>query len=337
MPLIFQNKIELKKILLKSFYIVITLLFILIIFNLLSFSEDKNNKSQNNNKTYSIYPVILPDSLEFAGEPVPLEDFDIYESLDKEFTINTYWQSQMLLFIKRSSRYLPTIEKILKKNNVPDDFKYLAIAESGLTNSISSANAVGFWQFIKPTAIKYGLEVNDEIDERYHLEKSTEAACKYLKEAHEIYKSWTLVAASFNLGTNGLTRHLEKQKVNNYYDLLLNDETARYVFRILAIKTIMSEPKKYGFYLTKKDLYPPIPTYNVKIDSTINDLTSFAFSKSINYKILKIFNPWLRQSSLKNKEKKTYYLKIPKGNYRNMKFLMEEFLNDSTNKNDSIN
>lgn len=333
----FKDKIKINNILLKSLYILVGFLFLFVIINLLGFSVDKNEIDKPNNKTYAIYPVTLPDSLNFAGENVPLENFDVYESLDKEFTVNTYWQSQMLLFIKRSSRYFPIIEMILKKNNVPDDFKYLAVAESGLTNPTSPSNAVGLWQFIKSTGENYKLEINDEVDERYNTEKSTEAACKYLKEAYSIYKSWTLVAASFNLGTNGLTRHLDRQKISNYYDLLLNEETARYVYRILSYKTIMSNPKKYGFYLTKRDLYPPIPTYTVKVDSAITDLNAFAASKNINYKMLKVFNPWLRQNYLTNKNKKTYYIKIPKDNYRNKSYLMEEYLNDKLNNIDTLN
>jgi membrane-bound lytic murein transglycosylase D len=337
MNFIFLSKIIKKKILLKSLYFIAFLFFVLILVNLFSFTENKSEKNNHfsNNKVFSVYPVMIPDSIDFAGEIVPIENFDIYESLDKEFTINTYWQSQMLMYFKRSTRYFPVIEKILKKNNIPDDFKYLAMAESGLTNTISPSNAVGFWQFVKSTAITYGLEVNEDIDERYNIEKSTEAACRFFEEAYSIYKSWTLVAASFNFGTNGLSRSIEKQKIHNYYDLLLNDETSRYVFRVLAYKTIMSHPEKYGFILNKKDFYPPIPVNVLRVDSSITDLTSFAFSKSINYKILKMFNPWLRQSSLINKNKKTYYLKIPKGNYRNLKFLQEEFLNDNIKTNDT--
>ncbi len=292
---------------------------------------------------YAVFAIQFPDNLSFADEKVPLEDFDVYENLDREFLINTYWHSQTFLFIKRSYRYFPVIEPILKENGIPDDFKYLCVAESGLSNAVSPIGASGFWQFMKPTAIKYGLEVSDEIDERYNLEKSTKAACDYLKDCYNNYKNWALVAASYNAGTGGIDNQVKKQKVNSYYDLMLNDETSRYVYRIIAIKTIMSNPLIYGFHFRKKDLYPPIPTENIVVDSTISDLASFAISKDINYKMLKYFNPWLRQNSLTISQSKKYTLKIPKAGYRDLNKIWldsgipEQETNDTTSVNNTKN
>jgi len=300
---------------------------------LLSFSFSEPEKDKIYDKefqgNYSIYAINLPDKLDFAGEAVPLTNFDVYESLDREFLVNTYWQSQTLLFIKRSNKYFSIIETILKEKGIPDDFKYLALAESGLTNVISPAGATGFWQFLKNTGKEYGLEINSEVDERYHLEKSTKAACKYFNDAYKKYKNWTLVAASYNMGMGGLNKQIKRQAVNNYYDLLLNSETSRYVYRILAIKTILINPEKYGFHFREKDLYQNIPVKNIEIDSSITDFSDFAIKHDINYKILKTFNPWLRQNFLTNKNKKTYSIKIPKKGYRNFKLAFEYNTSDS--------
>ena len=273
--------------------------------------EENDNYEEAFKKDYSIYAPPIPDTLYFAGERVPVENFDTRESLDRELLVNTYWQSQTVLFIKRSARYFPIIEPILEENGVPEDFKYLAIAESGLLHVTSPAGAVGFWQFLRGTGREYGLEINSEVDERYHIEKATEAACKYLKKAYDHYNSWTLAAASFNNGRNGLNKQIDRQNIANYYDLLLNDETERYVFRILAIKLILSNPQKYGFHIREKDMYQPLPTYTVEVDSSIDDFASFADNYGINYKILKFFNPWLRRAHLTNSEEKTYEIKLP--------------------------
>ncbi len=265
------------------------------------------------NDHYKIFSLNLPSNATFATEKVPLEIMDVRERLDRELMVNTYWQSNTLLFHKRANRYFPIIEPILKKYGIPDDFKYLAVIESGLENVTSPAGAVGFWQLMRGSALEHGLEINDKIDERYNLKRSTEAACKYLKDAYNTFGSWTLAAASYNVGKNGLFKQLERQKVNNYYDLLLNSETARYLYRIVAVKEILNNSTKYGYVYRKSDLYPPIPTTSVKIDSTIEDLASFAKQQGINYKILKIVNPWLRDNQLPNKNKKTYYIEIPTG------------------------
>ena len=261
---------------------------------------------------YKVYAIDLPEKLDFAGERVPIEDPDVYERLDREFLVNTYWQSNGLLYIKRANKYFPIIEPILKRNNIPDDFKYLALIESGLTNAVSPAGASGFWQFMKSAAKEYGLEVGDQVDERYHLEKATQAACDYLNAAKRSTGSWTMAAAAYNAGVAGMNRQANLQETNNYYDLWLNNETSRYVFRILAVKEIMKNPKKYGFIFDKRHLYNELPTYSVMIDSSITNLISFAKQYNITYKDLKIYNPWLRDRKLENKDGKTYYIKIPK-------------------------
>jgi len=273
---------------------------------------------------YRIYSVNVPHDLNFAGEPAPLQDFEVRERIDREFLVNTYWQSQTILLAKRSNRWLPIISGILKKNGIPDDFKYLAVVESGFTQNVSSKGAAGFWQFIPSTAEAFNLTINDEIDERYHPEKSTEAACRFFKESYKQLGNWTLVAASFNLGINGIQKQLDKQQVKSYYDLLLNEETGRYVFRVLAIKEILSNPQNYGFVLRKKDLYPPLPGSFTKVDSTISNLTTFAEQHGTNYKMLKYYNPWLRSDKLSNPDKKIYTLKIPHKSVENFTELMKE-------------
>lgn len=277
----------------------------------------------------NIKSLELPTVLDFAGEPVPLYNFDVAEALDRELMINTYWHSQTMTLIKKSKRFFAVIEPILKENGIPDDFKYIPVAESGFNNLTSPASAVGIWQFLEGTAKDYGLEVNKEIDERYHLEKSTQAACKFLTKSNELYKSWTMAAASYNIGRSNLNKLIKKQKNDYYYDMLLGDETQRYVFRLLAFKLIMENPAKYGFEIEEKDYYPVIPTYSVSIDSTIQDLAQFAIDKGINYKILKMFNPWLRDNYISNKKKKTYHLTLPVKGYRNLDYTPHPMVSDT--------
>jgi membrane-bound lytic murein transglycosylase D len=276
-----------------------------------------DDKGDRDDCFYSVKAVKIPQNLEFAGERVPVENFDTRESLDMELLINTYWHSQTFLLIKKANRYFPVIETVLKEYNVPDDFKYLAIAESGLSNVVSPSKAVGFWQLLEETARENGLEVSEEVDERYDPERSTRAACMFMLESYEKYKSWTLAAASFNAGVRGIDRQISRQKETSYYDLLLPDETARYIFRALALKIVMADPEKYGFYLDRSDLYPEIPYHIVEVDSSITDMADFAKAHSTNYKLLKLLNPWLRESYLKNKNRKTYMIKIPDENSRN--------------------
>ena len=273
-------------------------------------SEDDLHQ-QHFNMKYGIFAIVQPEDLNFAGEEIPTYSPEIWERIDKELLKNTYWQSNTMLFFKKANKYFPIIEPILKKNNIPDDFKYLALIESGLDNVVSPAGAAGFWQILKSTAREHGLEVNSAIDERYNLVKSTEVACDYLQDAYDKFGNWTMAAASYNMGKNGARRNIEKQGSNNYYNLHLNSETSRYVFRIIAVKEIMKNPKKYGFMFRDKDLYT-MPNYKtVQVDSTIASLSEFAKSHGVNYKLLKQFNPWLRTSSLPDKSRRKYILKIP--------------------------
>lgn len=260
---------------------------------------------------YQVSQPYIPDSLSFCGEKVPLEYFDVYESLDFELIANAFRHSSTMLYIKRANRYFPEIEKILKQNGIPDDFKYLCVAESGLANVVSPAGASGFWQFMKATAIEYNLVVNKDIDDRYNYSKSVLAATQYLKKAYKTFNNWTLVAASYNMGMGGLKKDMDFQKVDNYWDLHLNQETARYVYRILALKLIMSNPKLYGFDIEDKYLYKKIKTKEIIVDSSINDLVKFAFDNGTNYKMLKYFNPWLMSQTLNNPNKKEYTIVIP--------------------------
>lgn len=264
---------------------------------------------------YRISAIDIPEDLNFSGEVVPQNDPEIMERIDREFLVNTYWQSNAVLLIKRANMYFPIIEPILAKNGIPDDFKYLAVAESGLQNVVSGAGATGFWQIMKATGQQYGLEVNDNVDERYHLEKSTQVACEYLKKYYKKYGTWTLAAASYNAGTGSIDKYMGIQQVNDYYDLLLGQETGRYVFRIMAIKEILSHPEKYGFDVKTEDLYTAVPTYEVDLDGPVLSFADFAKKYEINYKILKRHNPWLREPHLNNSSKKKYILEIPKTGY----------------------
>jgi membrane-bound lytic murein transglycosylase D len=282
-------------------------------------SDDSLDSKSKLINDYNVYAISIPDHLDFAGEAVPLNDPDVYERMDRELLVNTYWQSNGLLMFKRAEKYFPVIEPILKKNGIPDDFKYLAVIESGLINVVSPAGARGVWQIMPATARENGLEVNDNVDERYHLEKSTEVACKYLLKSKESLGSWTLAAAAYNAGNSGVSKRLEEQQVTNYYDLLLGEETGRYLFRIIALKEILKNPGKYGYNFTKEDLYKDIPTYTVNVDTAVTDFTAFAKSFGINYKILKIHNPWLREPKLNNKTRKVYNIEIPKEGYYSTK------------------
>ncbi|MBR5644629.1 MAG: lytic transglycosylase domain-containing protein [Salinivirgaceae bacterium] len=260
--------------------------------------------------------VPLPDNLTFMGEPVPIHNFDTRESLDRELQVNRLWHSQTILMLKRAHRYFPVIEPILKANDVPDDLKYIAVIESSLMNVVSPSGAKGFWQFLGGTAKDFGLEVNDEVDERYNLEKSTIAAIAYFKRMKDKFGSWTMAAASYNIGGNGLAKFAGQQKSNNYYDLVLGEEAGRYVFRAIAIKQIMENPETYGFAMPKDELYQPIPYSVVEVDSTIADMADFAFEHGTNYKMLKLMNPWLRSTKLTNPKRKTYSIKIIDPKYR---------------------
>ncbi len=291
------------------------LIFLFGFFLFLSFTafHKENNTAFNSQETEShkIYALKIPLSLDFSGERVPLDQPDIRERLDRELLVNTYWQSNMMLLIKRANKYFPIITSILEEEGVPEDFKYLAVIESALQNTRSPKGAKGIWQIMSGTAREYGLEVNDNVDERYHIEKSTRVACAYLKKAKERFGSWTLAAASYNRGMYGTDQLLKKQLVDNYYDLLLNSETSRYVFRILAVKEIMTHPEAYGYIFDQEDLYKPIPVRKLGVDTAITNIARFAKEQSINYKILKVHNPWLIQNHLNNRSRKYYEIEIP--------------------------
>lgn len=285
-------------------------------------SNRTNNDSNPGTTTFEqsdnnyVTTPYMPGKIDFAGEPLPLQYFDVRESLERELIVNMNFHSSTLQHLKKITRFFPVIEPILKEQGVPDDFKYLAVIESDLMNKVSPAGATGVWQFMKKSAEDYDLEVNSEIDERYHLEKSTIAACKYLKDSYKVYENWTMAAASYNMGRTGLSRQVNRQKCDNYYDLLLNEETQRYVFRIVAIKIILNNPEKFGFQVPEKEKYREIPYKEVKVKTSVEDWADFAFKYDTNYKLLKYMNPWLRDVKLSNPRSKTYTVKVPAKGFR---------------------
>lgn len=265
----------------------------------LRYDDKQQQLIEQNIRSYSL-PI--PESVTFAGQKISLKEFDVRERFDRELLTNVYWQSQTILLLKRANRFFPTIERILKEQSMPDDLKYVALIESGLLNVNSPVGASGFWQFMDKTGKQYGLTINTEVDERYHLEKATYAACKYFKESYAVFNDWGLVAASYNMGIEGLRRQLKNQSGSSYYDLFLNTETSRYVFRILAMKEIAEKPQQYGFYIAKNHLYDPIPTMNLSVNYSIPDLAAWAIQFKTNYKTVKLLNPWLRSNTLTLKE-----------------------------------
>lgn len=273
-----------------------------------------NSTTESTGKLPQVVESIpLDKPFSFAGEAVPMDNFDIKERLDLELLRNAYWHSNTILSIKRTARFFPTIERILAEKGIPDDFKYLAVAESNLSNAVSPAGAKGVWQFMKGTGKEYGLEVSSEVDERYHLEKATYAACKYLKSLKKKFGSWTMAAAAYNVGGNRLNKESQLQRSESYYDLNLNQETARYVFRILAIKEILSDHKEYGFMIEESEKYPPLDNYDqIEVDGSIENWGDFAKKYGVSYRMLKVYNPWLVSASLTNKAKKKYIIHLPK-------------------------
>jgi membrane-bound lytic murein transglycosylase D len=272
--------------------------------------EPKTSTHEN----YKIKALKLPTNLNFAGERVPIENANIKERMERELLVNTYWQSNGLLLFKRANKFFPVIEPLLKKYGLPDDFKYLAVAESGLLiNNPSGSRASGLWHFLPSTAKekKYGLEVNKNVDERYHIEKSTKAAAIYLKSAKRNFGTWTLAAAAYNCGNGRVSKRLKEQLVTSYYDALLPDETARYLFRIIALKEVLSNPKKYGFVFDQEDLYTMPKTTRIQVDYAIADIAVFAKKLGTTYKEIKLHNAWLRENKLNNKSRKLYEIKIP--------------------------
>jgi len=279
-----------------------------------TYEEQQNNfPKQEVNQFLQIISAPIPDQVDFCGETIALNRMDLRERYDREINTFMYLHATTTLYLKRANRYFPIIEPILKKNNIPDDFKYLCVIESNLDiRALSTASAAGFWQLLSGTGKEYGLEISSEVDERYHIEKATEAACRYLRTAYSRYGSWVNASASYNAGMARISSSLSDQKVNSTLDLLLVTETSRYVFRILAIKQIFENPSLYGFFLNKENLYPYIPVQKVSIDRTIEDLATFSLEYGLNYLLLKEFNPWLRENKLTVRAGKTYILDIPK-------------------------
>ncbi len=292
----------------------IAIIVVYLIYRDFSHRENTFDKPEIRNEvvvSYGVPDLIIPDTVMFAGERVPLEIPDVKERLDRELHVNTFWHSNTIFLLKRGNRWLPSIGKVLEEYGVPSDMKYLAVIESDLLNKISPSNAVGFWQLLKGTAIDFKLEVNNEVDERYHPIKSTHAAAKYLVKAHEKFGTWSDAAASYNIGRRGLSRQMERQGVNSYYDLLLVEETERYLFRAIAIKLIFENPAAYGFNISQENLYPAEQFTELDVSSTISNLRDWAFENNINYKILKRFNPWLRKNTLTVRQGKSYIIQLP--------------------------
>ena len=293
----------------------IILSIIAIVFNIFVYAKQKptpdDEYKQMIKENFHSFSAPLPKSLTFCGQKVPLDNTFVRESLDRELTYLTYQHATTFIILKRAFRFFPQIEKILKEQSVPEDLKFLAVAESSLNNAVSPARAEGFWQFMPLTAKEYGLTVNEEYDERYSIEKSTIAACKYLKGAYSRLGDWAIACASYNCGEGGIKARIKEQGVNSYWNLALNNETARYVYRILAYKIIMSEPQSYGFYVRRQDCYQPLYFDTIIIDSTINDFYSFSKEIGVDYKYFRYANPELQAKKLTNKEKKIYKLLIP--------------------------
>ena len=294
-------------------------IFVLIFFIFCSFGLNcqlqKNERKNIENKIDKIiyYAPEIPEAADFCGEKVDLTNYYLRERYDRELLSFSYWHSQLFILIKRANKYFPVIEPILKEEGVPDDFKYLALIESSLDQrAVSSTKAAGIWQVLADMAKEYGLEVSEDVDERYNLEKSTTLACRYLKKTYEQTGSWSTAAASYNTGRGRVLSQIEAQQTNNYFDMLFSEETNRYVFRMIIAKQILADPQKYGFYLKKEHLYY-FPDYDiVEVDFSIPNLTNFAKNYGSNYQLLKDANPWLRTNKLENKSKKTYQIKIPK-------------------------
>lgn len=276
--------------------------------------EDRNEKLINDSSNQlknTFIPPELPSSIVFASEKIPLQSLDIKEGLDRELVVNNFWHSNTFFYFKRANRWFPIMKEILEEEGIPTDFLYLAVIESGLTQATSPSGAKGFWQFMPSTATDYDLEVNQNVDERMHIAKSTRAACKYLKKAYDKLGSWVLAAAGYNRGVNGISRAIESQQVDNFFDLRLNEETSRYVYRIIALKMIMENPEEYGFYFTESNLYPPYKTKSVEVTQTIPDLVAWSLEQDITLKTLTLLNPWIKGTSLVVSRNKSYEILLP--------------------------
>ena len=274
-------------------------------------SDGDNYDAASLNKPLQVTAPSVPKSYSLFGEKIPLEQWDIRERFDRELLVNTYMQGTTVYIIKLMGRYMPMIEERLKANGVPDDFKYLCVAESALQNQTSKAGAVGFWQFMKGTAPSYGLYIDNEVDERYNPEKSTDAACAYLKDAYRKFGNWTAAAASYNCGMGGYNGAMTSQGESSFYNLQLPDETMRYIFRIAALKYILSDPERSGFKLDYEDVYHPVNLKKLSISYGIGDLIQFAKNKGTSYKMIKLLNPWLREKFFNNSKGRTYTILLP--------------------------
>lgn len=280
------------------------------------YEKDQQSPPEMTNDTSEWKPMAtgfdLNKTFYLAGEPLPSDNFDAIERLDRELLVNVYLHATTLLHIKTANRYFPVIEPILKSHGIPDDFKYLCVAESSLRMATSPAGAKGLWQFIDYVGRSYDLTITSEVDERYHVEKSTEAACRFLLYLKQRFGSWTVAAAAYNMGETSLANRIQEQKSNNYYDLNLNDETSRYVFRIIAIKEILQNPGTYGFNVQGDHLYDPHDYTTVIVDQPIYSLAEFAQKHGTTYRMIKVLNPWLISSTLKNVAGKNYEIRVPR-------------------------
>lgn len=253
----------------------------------------------------------IPTSMTFCAQEIDLTTFDVKERMDKELLSNTFYHSSTYQYFKRAHRYFGQLERILAEENMPDDLKYLSLIESGLSQAVSPSGAKGFWQFMPAAAKQYGLTVNREIDERYDIEKSTRAACAYLKNSYAKFEDWPLTAASYNRGVGGISSDLASQKVSNYMDLHLNRETGRYFFRMLALKLIFESPEDYGFYPEEMYLYEPRKTREVEVKESITDLVDWAIANGSNYREVKVLNPWILGKTLTISNNKTFIIELP--------------------------
>jgi hypothetical protein len=326
------KRLQVAVVLLLAFFTLLAIFFILTRTSKTAAANPPPPQTQQQVATQETPPFRVfdaPEKLDFCGEPVPLHEFEVRERYDYELLITLYKNAATILGYKRSARWFPVIEPILEANKIPEDFKYLSVIESNLANVISPSDAVGFWQFLDGTAKQYGLEVNEYVDERYDVAKATEAACKYLNEAHKKFGSWTLAAASYNMGMGGLSGEIEEQGETNYYNLKLNSETSRYILRLVVTKEIFESPAAYGYVLGPFQYYPEIPTRTVDVNGSIESLVEFARQNGTNYKLLRELNPWLRKDKLPNPKGKTYKIKLPAEGYDNYdKLVASQFGSD---------
>lgn len=296
----------------KKFYLFLSFITLLALLSTFGFLCNSDSLDQGESGgTFRMISLKIPKNLNFAGEEVPLHNPEVQKILHREFVVSNYWHKQIRLFIQRSSFWFPLIEKELKAAGIPDDFKYLAIVESGLYNNRSPKGAAGFWQFIPGTAMGYGLIINNEIDERLHVVKATRAACRYFKEAHKELKSWTLAAASFNSGINGLRNQIEKQKSDNYFDLILKKETSKYLFRALAAKTLMESPRRYGIRISKGDRLKMPPITTLTVDTPVTHLQNLCNALNCDLEVLYAFNPWISGLTLNIEGKQRLKIDLP--------------------------